>query len=65
MFERGFCMVDGRIAVGRLVRYINKDSFYGKHYYLLFFFVIIIESNLVGSLAVFVFNFKFNLINHY
>lgn len=29
------------------------------------FFVIIIDSNLVGSLAVFVFNFKFNLINHY
>lgn len=57
-------MVVGRIAIGRLVRFINKDSNM-ENFNLLFYFVTIIESNLVASIAVFVFNFKLNLINHY
>lgn len=36
-----------------------------ENFNLLFYFVTIVESNLVASIAVFVFNFKLNLINHY
>lgn len=34
-------MVDGRIAVGRLVRYINKAIFYGKHLFIVLFLLLL------------------------